>query len=163
MTDRTGNAYAEAGVNIEAADRAIDLMKGWVEKATRPEVIGGLGGFILPIAFGAMNDLVGVWTSCFMLLFVIVAASLVWMHLAIRRMEKAENPALRAPRDLRHEPHQRRERVVQRRRHLRARMREALRRLRRQRADRLRDRGDARDALRLVRRPLRDRRDQVPC
>lgn len=40
-----GNAYAEAGVNIEAADRAIDLMKGWVEKSTRPEVIGGLGGF----------------------------------------------------------------------------------------------------------------------
>ncbi|HEX5946190.1 MAG TPA: phosphoribosylformylglycinamidine cyclo-ligase [Acidimicrobiales bacterium] len=41
----TDNAYAEAGVSIEAADRAIDLMKGWVEKARRPEVIGGLGGF----------------------------------------------------------------------------------------------------------------------
>lgn len=40
-----GNAYAEAGVNIDAADRAIDLMKGWVAKANRPEVIGGLGGF----------------------------------------------------------------------------------------------------------------------
>src|SRR3990170_648187 len=39
------NAYAQAGVSIEAADRAIDLMKGWVEKARRPEVIGGLGGF----------------------------------------------------------------------------------------------------------------------
>ncbi|WP_067433901.1 phosphoribosylformylglycinamidine cyclo-ligase [Nocardioides jensenii] len=38
-------AYAEAGVSIEAADRAIDLMKGWVEKARRPEMIGGLGGF----------------------------------------------------------------------------------------------------------------------
>ncbi|WP_268884970.1 hypothetical protein [Belnapia arida] len=36
-------------------------------------LIGDLGGFILPIAFGAMNDLIGVWTSCFMLL---VAASL---------------------------------------------------------------------------------------
>ncbi len=63
-------------------------------------LIGGLGGFILPIAFGAMNDLIGVWTSCFMLLFAIVAGSLLWMHLAIRRMEKAEHPALRAPRDL---------------------------------------------------------------
>ena len=40
-----GNAYAEAGVNIEAADKAIELMKVWVEKAKRPEVIGGLGGF----------------------------------------------------------------------------------------------------------------------
>ncbi|MDP2773701.1 MAG: phosphoribosylformylglycinamidine cyclo-ligase, partial [Nocardioides sp.] len=39
------NAYAEAGVNIEAADKAIELMKGWVEKARRPEMIGGLGGF----------------------------------------------------------------------------------------------------------------------
>ena len=38
-------AYAQAGVSIEAADRAIDLMKGWVDKASRPEVIGGLGGF----------------------------------------------------------------------------------------------------------------------
>ena len=32
-------------------------------------MIGGLGGFVLPIAFGVMNDLTGVWTSCFMLLF----------------------------------------------------------------------------------------------
>lgn len=38
-------AYAEAGVSIEAADKAIELMKGWVDKARRPEMIGGLGGF----------------------------------------------------------------------------------------------------------------------
>jgi phosphoribosylformylglycinamidine cyclo-ligase len=41
----TENAYAAAGVSIEAADRAIELMKVWTEKARRPEVIGGLGGF----------------------------------------------------------------------------------------------------------------------
>ncbi len=52
-------------------------------------MVGGLGGFILPIAFGVMNDLTGVWTSCFMLLFGIVAVSLAWMHFAIRRMEQA--------------------------------------------------------------------------
>lgn len=39
------NAYAEAGVSIEAADKAIELMKTWVDKARRPEMIGGLGGF----------------------------------------------------------------------------------------------------------------------
>ena len=39
------NAYAEAGVNIQAADTAIELMKGWIEKSRRPEVVGGLGGF----------------------------------------------------------------------------------------------------------------------
>ena len=38
-------AYALAGVDIHAADKAVDLMKVWVEKARRPEVVGGLGGF----------------------------------------------------------------------------------------------------------------------
>ena len=32
-------------MSIEAADKAIELMKGWIEKARRPEMIGGLGGF----------------------------------------------------------------------------------------------------------------------
>ena len=35
-------------------------------------MIGGLGGFVLPIAFGALIDLTGLWTSCFMLLFLLV-------------------------------------------------------------------------------------------
>ena len=51
-------------------------------------MIGGLGGFILPICFGLMNDFIGVWTSCFMLLFVLVGIALIWMHLAVRRMER---------------------------------------------------------------------------
>jgi NNP family nitrate/nitrite transporter-like MFS transporter len=51
-------------------------------------MIGGLGGFILPIAFGALNDLTGIWSSCFMLLFLLAIGSLIWMHLAIRRMER---------------------------------------------------------------------------
>ena len=37
--------YAAAGVDIEAGDRAVELMKEWVAKASRPEVVGGLGGF----------------------------------------------------------------------------------------------------------------------
>ncbi len=51
-------------------------------------LVGGLGGFLLPIAFGALNDLVGIWQSCFALLFVVVLASLVWMHVSIRAMER---------------------------------------------------------------------------
>ena len=51
-------------------------------------MIGGLGGFVLPIAFGVLNDLTGIWTSCFMLLFLVAAGSLIWMHLSIRRMEQ---------------------------------------------------------------------------
>jgi NNP family nitrate/nitrite transporter-like MFS transporter len=58
-------------------------------------MIGGLGGFVLPIAFGVLNDLTGVWTSCFMLLFLIASGSLLWMHAAVRRMEReATEPAL---------------------------------------------------------------------
>jgi phosphoribosylformylglycinamidine cyclo-ligase len=39
------HAYAAAGVDIDAAEKAVDLMKGWVAKTDRPEVIGSLGGF----------------------------------------------------------------------------------------------------------------------
>jgi NNP family nitrate/nitrite transporter-like MFS transporter len=58
-------------------------------------MIGGLGGFALPIAFGAMADLTGVWTSCFMLLFVLVSIAMLWMHVTIRRMERRSIPQLR--------------------------------------------------------------------
>ncbi|MEO6227352.1 MAG: nitrate/nitrite transporter [Thermomonas sp.] len=63
-------------------------------------MIGGLGGFIMPIAFGVMNDLTGVWTSCFMLLFVVVASALAWMHFAIRRMDRAHFPQIGRETDL---------------------------------------------------------------
>jgi NNP family nitrate/nitrite transporter-like MFS transporter len=51
-------------------------------------MIGGMGGFVLPICFGIMNDFIGVYTSCFMLLFAITAITLVWMHVSILIMEK---------------------------------------------------------------------------
>ena len=57
-------------------------------------MIGGLGGFVLPITFGILNDWFGVWTSSFMLLFAIVAVSTVWMHVAIRLMERRRHPGL---------------------------------------------------------------------
>lgn len=39
------SAYAAAGVDIEAGDRAVELMKADVARTRRPEVLGGLGGF----------------------------------------------------------------------------------------------------------------------
>ncbi len=57
-------------------------------------MIGGLGGFFLPIAFGILLDATGVWTAPFMLMFLLVALSTVWMHVAIRRMEKRRHPGL---------------------------------------------------------------------
>lgn len=37
--------YAGAGVDVEAGDRAVALMRDWVAKTQRPEVVGSLGGF----------------------------------------------------------------------------------------------------------------------
>jgi phosphoribosylformylglycinamidine cyclo-ligase len=40
-----GITYAAAGVDIEAGDRAVELITPLAAKATRPEVRGGIGGF----------------------------------------------------------------------------------------------------------------------
>ncbi|KQU06886.1 phosphoribosylaminoimidazole synthetase [Rhodococcus sp. Leaf7] len=50
MTDDThqhgaGASYAAAGVDIEAGDRAVELFAPLAKRASRPEVMGGLGGF----------------------------------------------------------------------------------------------------------------------
>ena len=37
--------YAASGVDIEAGDRAVELMRGSIAAASRPEVVGGFGGF----------------------------------------------------------------------------------------------------------------------
>ena len=39
------STYSQAGVDIDEGDRAVDLMKAHIAKATRPEVVGGIGGF----------------------------------------------------------------------------------------------------------------------
>jgi MFS transporter, NNP family, nitrate/nitrite transporter len=41
---------------------------------------GGMGGFLLPVMFGALVDLTGVRSSVFMLLFGVIWVSLVWMY-----------------------------------------------------------------------------------
>jgi phosphoribosylformylglycinamidine cyclo-ligase len=38
-------AYTASGVDVEAGERAVELMREAVESTRRPEVIGGLGGF----------------------------------------------------------------------------------------------------------------------
>lgn len=52
-------------------------------------VIGGLGGFGLPILFGIAADAVGVRSSCFMLLYGLVAVVMIWSHYAIKEEQKA--------------------------------------------------------------------------
>lgn len=41
---------------------------------------GGMGGFLMPIMFGALVDLTGVRSSAFMLMFGVVWVSLMWMY-----------------------------------------------------------------------------------
>lgn len=47
--DRSGErstiSYAEAGVDLDAADRAVERLSGVLERSRRPEVLGGIGGF----------------------------------------------------------------------------------------------------------------------
>ncbi len=49
---------------------------------------GGLGGFVLPIMFGALLDFTGVRSSAFMLMYGVVWVSLIWMYWTeVRRAE----------------------------------------------------------------------------
>jgi NNP family nitrate/nitrite transporter-like MFS transporter len=49
---------------------------------------GGLGGFVLPIMFGALMDLTGIRSSAFMLMYGVVWVSLIWMYWTeVRRSE----------------------------------------------------------------------------
>ncbi len=45
MTHSPRSAYAAAGVDIDAGDRAVELMKASVARTRRREVLGSLGGF----------------------------------------------------------------------------------------------------------------------
>jgi NNP family nitrate/nitrite transporter-like MFS transporter len=44
-------------------------------------LIGGLGGFVLPIMFGAIVDLTGINSGIFMLMYGVTWVSLIWMYL----------------------------------------------------------------------------------
>ena len=49
---------------------------------------GGLGGFVLPIMFGALMDLTGIRSSAFMMMYGVVWVSLIWMYFTeVRRSE----------------------------------------------------------------------------
>jgi phosphoribosylformylglycinamidine cyclo-ligase len=43
--DGPGVSYAAAGVDIDAGERAVDALRPFAEKASRPEVLSGIGGF----------------------------------------------------------------------------------------------------------------------
>jgi NNP family nitrate/nitrite transporter-like MFS transporter len=55
-------------------------------------MIGGLGGFVLPIMFGALVDLTGVRSSAFMLLYGVVWVSLSLAYFTEMRRSDAMHP-----------------------------------------------------------------------
>ena len=55
-------------------------------------VLGGLGGFVCPVIFGYLLRATGLWTSCWMFFFALVAICIVWMHLVIQKMLRTEVP-----------------------------------------------------------------------
>ena len=52
--------YREAGVDIDAGNKAVDLMKEHVRATYRPEVLGDIGGFggLFALNTGKYNSLI---------------------------------------------------------------------------------------------------------
>ncbi|HBO97512.1 MAG TPA: hypothetical protein DD648_05770 [Candidatus Omnitrophica bacterium] len=55
-------------------------------------VIGGLGGFACPIIFGYLLEGTGLWTSCWMFMFMLSLVCLWWMHAVVVRMMTKKHP-----------------------------------------------------------------------
>ena len=58
MSDSHSKSYADAGVDITAGYKAVELMKAHVARTTIPGVLGGLGGFggLFQLDLGGMPD-----------------------------------------------------------------------------------------------------------
>lgn len=56
---------------------------------------GGLGGFLLPIMFGALEDWTGVRSTSFMLLYGTVCVSLIWMHFSFKAKRGSDEQTVR--------------------------------------------------------------------
>ncbi len=57
-------------------------------------VLGGLGGFFCPIIFGYLLEGTGLWTSCWMFMFLLSAICLIWMNRVVQRKMHKEVPEL---------------------------------------------------------------------
>ncbi len=57
---------------------------------------GGLGGFLLPIMFGVLQDLTGIRSTAFMLLYGVVWVSLIWMYWTEVRQAEVMGPRAKA-------------------------------------------------------------------
>lgn len=57
-------------------------------------LLGGLGGFVGPIIFGYLLEATGLWTTCWIFIFLISLVCLIWMHSVVQNMMEKEVPSL---------------------------------------------------------------------
>jgi hypothetical protein len=57
-------------------------------------VIGGLGGFVMPILFGALVDWTKLPTTTFLFLFALSVACLGWMIVVVHQITRAAAPRI---------------------------------------------------------------------
>lgn len=57
-------------------------------------VLGGLGGFVCPILFGYLLEGTGMWSSSWILMFILSTICLIWMHRVVQKMIDKKAPEL---------------------------------------------------------------------
>jgi hypothetical protein len=67
------STYKDAGVDIDAGDRAVQLMKASIAKASRKEVVGGIGGFAGLLILSSYLFFYGEWLYQYAGLFIALA------------------------------------------------------------------------------------------
>ena len=55
--EEKGMDYKNAGVDIEAGYKSVELMKQHIKKTMRPEVLGGIGGFSGAFSMNSFKDM----------------------------------------------------------------------------------------------------------
>jgi NNP family nitrate/nitrite transporter-like MFS transporter len=55
-------------------------------------VLGGLGGFVSPIIFGYLLEHTGLWTTCWMFMWVLSVICLFWLHNVVQLIQRREHP-----------------------------------------------------------------------
>jgi len=55
------STYADSGVDIDAGDTAVQLMKAHLAKARRSEVVGDIGGFAGLFDVSALKNLIALF------------------------------------------------------------------------------------------------------
>ena len=77
------------GLGVFEDDQLVEV---YFERESTVGLAGGMGGFLLPIMFGALLDLTGVNSTIFMLMWGVTTVSLTWMYWTeVRPLDRARH------------------------------------------------------------------------